>query len=213
MDGCKVAWMTILQGVKKKGFENLWKSWFPIQEPHLIHFYTWTFSWWLLFFDHFVEVLCYLYLCNVFLEMLQCLKKVTLQLDLHFRNRTRSQQGKYDKYSRLEIKFVLVQGKKQNFQLALCWHRMVVWHILHVWSILNDRMLLVSLCAWNSVSRLGKGGLFNCQLHGHSRRPSFESAMMLYTKLMSGWKRIQSLLAAQVWGFLSTLCFCIPFLC
>lgn len=100
---------------KKKGFENLWKSWFPIQEPHLIHFYTWTFSWWLLFFDHFVEVLCYLYLCNVFLEMLQCLKKVTLQLDLHFRNRTRSQQGKYDKYSRLEIKFVLVQGKKPEF--------------------------------------------------------------------------------------------------
>lgn len=100
---------------KKKGFENLWKSWFPIQEPHLIHFYTWTFSWWLLFFDHFVEVLCYLYLCNVFLEMLQCLKKVTLQLDLHFRNWTRSQQGKYDKYSRLEIKFVLVQGKKTEF--------------------------------------------------------------------------------------------------
>lgn len=66
-------------------------------------------------FDHFVEVLCYLYLCNVFLEMLQCLKKVTLQLDLHFRNWKRSQQGKYDKYSRLEIKFVLVQGKKPEF--------------------------------------------------------------------------------------------------
>lgn len=47
--------------------------------------------------------------------MLQCLKKVTLQLDLHFRNRTRSQEGKYDKYSRLEIKFVLVQGKKTEF--------------------------------------------------------------------------------------------------
>lgn len=105
--------------------------------------------------------------------MLQCLKKVTLQLDLHFGNRTRSQQGKYDKYSRLEIKFVLVQGKKpMNFQLALCWHRMVVWHILDLWSILNDRMLLVSLRAWNSVSRLGKGGLFNWKLHGHSRRPS-----------------------------------------
>lgn len=120
IDGWMVARMHGWQGVKKKRFWESLEILISHSRASSCTLLYMNISMVAAIFDHFVEVLCYLYLCNVFLEMLQCLKKVTLQLDLHFRNWTRSQQGKYDKYSRLEIKFVLVQGEKNWIFSSLC---------------------------------------------------------------------------------------------